>query len=401
MAQRNVWRNTRRSVVTIGAMTFSLLMMILFTSFYEGFLIKMEANIIEVEFGDIQIHNREYRDKPSIYNRIAASGEVAAALEAINYQTAERMLGSGLVVSSETSSGASLFGIDVRDDADVSQIFNRVEVGSWLKEDDPRGVVIGRLLARTLNVKVDDELILLSQAFDGSMANDLFAVRGILGSISEVTDRTGIFMLKTSFLDFYVMKDGAHRLMVRRPADIDLTGALTVVKNITHQTSLEVKSWRELSPILASMVDSALQMLQLGFLIIYVAVVILLLNAMLMAVFERVREFGILKAIGVSPGSVMLLILAEGAIQTAVAIALALMLSVPALWYLVNVGVNLGELGGISVMGMSLDPVWHGIVSSRTFSMPLTTMLVVVILGILYPAVKAARITPVEAIHHQ
>lgn len=361
----------------------------------------MEANIIEVEFGDIQIHNREYRDKPSIYNRIAASGEVAAALEAINYQTAERMLGSGLVVSSETSSGASLFGIDVRDDADVSQIFNRVEVGSWLKEDDPRGVVIGRLLARTLNVKVDDELILLSQAFDGSMANDLFAVRGILGSISEVTDRTGIFMLKTSFLDFYVMKDGAHRLMVRRPADIDLTGALTVVKNITHQTSLEVKSWRELSPILASMVDSALQMLQLGFLIIYVAVVILLLNAMLMAVFERVREFGILKAIGVSPGSVMLLILAEGAIQTAVAIALALMLSVPALWYLVNVGVNLGELGGISVMGMSLDPVWHGIVSSRTFSMPLTTMLVVVILGILYPAVKAARITPVEAIHHQ
>jgi ABC-type antimicrobial peptide transport system permease subunit len=189
--------------------------------------------------------------------------------------------------------------------------------------------------------------------------------------------------------------------VVRRPADIDLAGALKVVKNTTQQTSLEVKSWRELSPILASMVDSALQMLQLGFLVIYVAVVILLLNAMLMAVFERVREFGILKAIGVSPGSVMLLILAEGAIQTGVAIAIAFILSIPALWYLVNVGINLGELGGISVMGMSLDPVWHGTISSKTFSMPLTTMLIVVILGILYPAIKAARITPVEAIHHQ
>ena len=95
MARRNVWRNTRRSAVTIGAMTFSLLMMILFTSFYEGFLIKMEANIIEVEIGDIQIHTSEYRDKPSIYNRIIASDEVAAALEAINYQTAQRMLGTG------------------------------------------------------------------------------------------------------------------------------------------------------------------------------------------------------------------------------------------------------------------------------------------------------------------
>ena len=401
MARRNVWRNTRRSAVTIGAMTFSLLMMILFTSFYEGFLIKMEANIIEVEIGDIQIHTSEYRDKPSIYNRIIASDEVAAALEAINYQTAERMLGSGLVASSETSSGASIFGINVRDDADVSQVFNRVEAGRWLKVDDPRGVVIGRSLARTLSVKVGDELILLSQAFDGSMANDLFTVRGILGSISEVTDRAGIFMLTPSFLDFYAMQDGAHRLVVRRPADIDLAGALKVVKDTTQQTSLEVKSWRELSPILASMVDSALQMLQLGFLVIYVAVVILLLNAMLMAVFERVREFGILKAIGVSPGSVMLLILAEGAIQTGVAIAIAFILSIPALWYLVNVGVNLGELGGISVMGMSLDPVWHGTISSKTFSMPLTTMLIVVILGILYPAIKAARITPVEAIHHQ
>jgi putative ABC transport system permease protein len=401
MARRNVWRNTRRSVVTIGAMTFSLLMMILFTSFYEGFLIKMERNIIEVEFGDIQIHHSEYRDKPSIYNRIAASDKVAESLEAINYQTAERMLGSGLVASSETSSGASIFGIKVTDDAHVSQIFNRVEVGSWLDADDPRGVVIGRLLARTLNVKVGDELILLSQAFDGSMANDLYKVRGILGTISEVTDRAGLFMLTPSFLDFYAMKDGAHRLVVRRPANVDLDGALAVVKNTTHQTLLEVKSWRELSPILASMVDSALQMLQLGFLIIYVAVVILLLNAMLMAVFERIREFGILKAIGVSPGSVMLLILAEGVIQTVVAIALAFLLSIPTLWYLVNVGVNLGEMGGISVMGMVLDPVWYGTISSKTFSMPLTTMLIVVMLGISYPAIKAARITPLEAIHHQ
>jgi ABC-type antimicrobial peptide transport system permease subunit len=84
-----------------------------------------------------------------------------------------------------------------------------------------------------------------------------------------------------------------------------------------------------------------------------------------------------------------------------VAIALAFLLSIPTLWYLVNVGVNLGEMGGISVMGMVLDPVWYGTISSKTFSMPLTTMLIVVMLGISYPAIKAARITPLEAIHHQ
>ena len=400
MAWRNVWRNPRRSGVTIAAMTFSLLMMILFTSFYEGFLNKMEANIIEVEIGDIQIHERNYRNKPSIYNSIKDSEAIANTLESLNYQTSERMLGSGLVASDETSAGASIFGINIADDADVSVVFERVLHGQWLDPEAPRGVVIGRLLARTLDVDVGDEIILLSQAYDGSMANDLFSVRGILGPISEQTDRSGIFMPQQSFVDFYSSPNDAHRLVIRRPADVDLPSALADVKRATDLSILEVKSWRELSPILASMVDSALQMLQLGFLVIYVAVVILLLNAMLMAVFERVREFGILKAIGVSPVSVMLLILTEGAIQTAVAIALALILSAPALWYLVEVGINLGAIGGVSVMGMTLDPVWHGVISATTFSMPLTTMLIVVILGILYPALKAARITPLEAIHH-
>ncbi len=400
MAWRNVWRNPRRSGVTIAAMTFSLFMMILFTSFYEGFLNKMEANIIEVEIGDIQIHERNYRNKPSIYNSIKDSEAIANTLESLNYQTSERLLGSGLVASDETSAGASIFGINIADDADVSVVFERVLHGQWLDPEAPRGVVIGRLLARTLDVDVGDEIILLSQAYDGSMANDLFSVRGILGPISEQTDRSGIFMPQQSFVEFYSSRNDAHRLVIRRPADVDLPSALADVKRATDLSILEVKSWRELSPILASMVDSALQMLQLGFLVIYVAVVILLLNAMLMAVFERVREFGILKAIGVSPVSVMLLILTEGAIQTAVAIALALILSAPALWYLVEVGINLGAIGGVSVMGMTLDPVWHGVISTTTFFMPLTTMLIVVILGILYPALKAARITPLEAIHH-
>jgi len=401
MAWRNVWRNTRRSGVTIGAMAFSLLMMICTTSFYEGLIIKMEANIIEVEMGDIQIHVKDYLNKPSIYGSIEDVNDVAESLEAKRYQTSQRYLGSGLVASSETSSGAALFGVNVSDDADVSLVFERVTDGKWLDVGDPRGVVVGRLLARTLGVTIDDELVLLGQAADGSMANDLYRVRGILGSISEVTDRGGVFMLTDSFVDFYAMWGEAHRLVVRRPVGTELPEALAEVKKITDGQALDIKSWRELSPILATMVDSALQLLQLGFLVIYVAVVILLLNAMLMAIFERIREFGIMKAIGVSPGSVLQLILIEGAIQALVAVVLAFILSIPALWYLVNVGIDLGSLGGVSVMGMSLDPVWKGVVSVKTFTMPLTTMLVIVVLGILYPAIKAARITPLEAIHHQ
>ncbi len=401
MAWRNVWRNTRRSGVTIAAMTFSLFMMICVTSFYEGMLKKMEAKITDVEIGDIQIHDPSYRNNPSIYNSMAASTNVADKLESIDYQTAERLLGSGLVASDETSSGAAIFGLSLNDDADVSLVFERISDGDWLSESDPHGVVVGRLLARSLSVSVGDELVLLSQAYDGSMANDLFTVRGILSSISEVTDRGGVFMLDSTFRDFYALEGGAHRLVVKRPKGVELDQALIDVKLATANQELEVKSWRELSPILASMIDSALQLIQVGFLIIYLAVVILLLNAMLMAVFERVREFGILKAIGVGPASVLSLILLEGAIQALVAIVLAFLLCIPALWFLTDVGINMTLLSGVSVMGLSFDPIWTGVVTARTIYMPLTTMLVIVVLGVLYPALKAARITPLEAIHHQ
>ncbi len=401
MAWRNVWRNTRRSGVTIAAMTFSLFMMICVTSFYEGMLKKMEAKITDVEIGDIQIHDPSYRNNPSIYNSMAASTNVADKLESIDYQTAERLLGSGLVASDETSSGAAIFGLSLNDDADVSLVFERISDGDWLSESDPHGVVVGRLLARSLSVSVGDELVLLSQAYDGSMANDLFTVRGILSSISEVTDRGGVFMLGSTFRDFYALEGGAHRLVVKRPKGVELDQALIDVKLATANQELEVKSWRELSPILASMIDSALQLIQVGFLIIYLAVVILLLNAMLMAVFERVREFGILKAIGVGPASVLSLILLEGAIQALVAIVLAFLLCIPALWFLTDVGINMTLLSGVSVMGLSFDPIWTGVVTARTIYMPLTTMLVIVVLGVLYPALKAARITPLEAIHHQ
>ncbi len=401
MAWRNVWRNTRRSGVTIAAMTFSLLMMTCVTSFYEGMLVRMESKITDVEMGDIQIHNPDYRNSPSLYKHMQASKSVAGSLERANYQTAERLLGSGLVASDETSAGAAIFGLDVDEDADVSLVFERISEGDWLRESDPRGVVIGRALARTLNISVGDELVVLSQAYDGSMANDLFRVRGILSSISEVTDRGGIFMLSATFRDFYVLQGGAHRLVVKRPDDVELDQALLDVKRVTLNQELEVKSWRELSPILASLIDSALQLMQIGFLIIYVAVVILLLNAMLMAVFERVREFGILKAIGVGPASVLALILMEGVIQTLIAITLAVLLSAPALWFIVNVGFDIQALSGVAMMGMSFDPIWTGVFTAKTIYMPLSTMLIVVLLGIFYPAIKAARITPLEAIHHQ
>ena len=163
---------------------------------------------------------------------------------------------------------------------------------------------------------------------------------------------------------------------------------------------LDVKTWRELMPTMASLIDSTRSIVQIVFYVVYVVIAILVLNAMLMAVFERIREFGVLKAIGVSPGTVVTIIVAESALQTALAITIGLALSVPGLWYLTSVGIDTGALGGISLMGVAFNQIWYAVVTPYTFWGPVLALVVMVFLAVLYPAAKAARISPIDAMRH-
>ena len=131
--------------------------------------------------------------------------------------------------------------------------------------------------------------------------------------------------------------------------------------------------------------------------IVYAAIGIVVLNAMLMAVFERVREFGVLKAIGVGPRGVMTLILLEAGLQTIVATGIAVVVAIPTSWYFSTIGIDLSSLGNISVMGMAWDPIWRMSVTSEAFVTPIVTLFVIVGLAVFYPAVRAALISPVEA----
>ncbi len=154
-------------------------------------------------------------------------------------------------------------------------------------------------------------------------------------------------------------------------------------------------------PTLASMVESVRGLMLTVFFIVYIAVAILILNAMLMAVFERIREIGVLKALGFGPVQVMGLILSESAIQTIISILLGLILSIPNLWYLSNSGINMGTLGGMSIMGLAVDPVWRGVVNVNTFISPVLILIIIVFFAVLYPSLKATWIRPMEAIRHQ
>ncbi len=399
LAWRNVWRNTRRSLATMAAMGIGLFVIVLYSGLVTGYLNGLETGALDLGIGDGQVHADGYREKPSLYLSIAGGAELVEALEAEGFEAAPRLLGVGLGAGEDNSSGVRIVGIDVEADADIGEVQERVASGTWLSPDD-RGVVLGRRVAENLHLEVGGELVILSQGADGSMANDLYEVRGVLGPVNEGIDRGGVFMTEAAFRELMVFPEGFHEIIFRIPAGAELEAATSRAASKAAE-GVEVASWRTLNPGLSSMLQSAEGAMAVMMGIIYIAVGIVVLNAMLMAVFERIREFGVLKAIGFGPAKVFRLIMLETAIQAMFAVGTAIVLSLPANYYLSTVGIDMRNFGNMSVMGVAFDPIWKSIVSVDTYLRPTLSLLVIIGLSVLYPAARAALLRPLDAIRHQ
>jgi len=399
MAWRNVWRNRRRTQVTVAAMSLALLTTILYSALLEGYIEGMERNILDLELGDVQVFAGDYRNNPSIYTTIEEPEALLGRLDGAGFAAAGRLLAYGLAAGEDSSAGASFRGLDVARDVEVSEISNRLARGRWLDEADPKGVVVGRGLVRALGLDLGGELLVITQGADGSMAYELYVVRGVLRAISDAIDRTGVFMVDESFRELMTMPEGVHQIIVRRPPDLEIDVALARIQTLAMQH--DVKSWRQLVPTLASMLDSARSAVVMMGVIIYLAIAILILNAMLMAVFERIRELGVLKALGFNPVSLFGLVLIESAIQTMLAIGVGVALGIPGLLYLAHVGIDLGAMAGTSIMGIAIDPMWRAVIRPHVFTTPILMLAVIVLLAAVYPAMKAALLNPVEAMRHR
>jgi putative ABC transport system permease protein len=419
MAWRNVWRNYRRSAITIAAMTLALFVELVYSGLVAGLVHGMEEDATAYELGDVEIFVDGYLTKPSLYDAVPNQQVVLEKLDRAGYRAAARLFGGGLAAAGELSAGVRLVGIDPKRDAEAMDLHLAVAEGKWLDAADPTGVVVGRGLARTLGVGLGDEVVVLSQAADGSPASELYRVRGILMSVAAGMDRSGILMTEAAFRELMVFPTGAHTIFVRKPRDVPLDEAAAAVRAITGLGSpgtptparsalgadappdVRVMTWKQVNPFLAQYIDSVGAVIVVVYFIVYVAVAILILNAMLMAVFERIREFGVLKAIGYGPLRVLGMMVAEGMLQAAVATVCGFVLAAPAMWYVQVHGIDVGSLGGLQMAGLTMPPVWKGYYTWETMQVPVLMLFFVVFCAVLYPAAKAAWIRPVEAIHHQ
>jgi putative ABC transport system permease protein len=400
IAMRNLARNKRRTIITSSAMSFALAIMIVYSGLSEGFVRKFEENAISLDMSNIQIHAMDYRSDPSIYCWIDDTEDILTRLDKAGYHASPRWNGFALAAGKLTSAGVRIRGVNTLRESDVTDLYRHIHKGSWLLKGKMKEVVIGRKLAKTLNVDIGDEIVLLGQASDGSMANDIYFVRGVLKTVSAGIDRAGFFMTEAAFRDLLAYTGGAHEIAVRIPATESLDEAASIVTSLAPDD--ETMTWRQLAPALSQLLESSDVSLYFMYIIAYAAIGMVTLNAMLMAVFERIREFGIMKAVGVSPFQITGMIFLESLFQTALASFIGIAVGLPASLYLRDHGIDLTQFGeGIAISGVAMDPIWSTIVTANTVIMPIVFMAAIVALAVIYPGFKAAMVRPVKAIYHR
>ena len=400
LAYRNIWRRKLRAVTTIGAMAFAGGIMIFYSSLTAGMLEALERNLIIMNMGDAQIHKQGYRSDPDLYTRVMEHESILEALDASGFNASPRLFGFGLVAHEHNSAGVSIMGVDIEREKTVTQTYRHLMSGQWLDESDPKGVVLGRKLAKILNVELGGELVLVSQAADGSMANDLYHVRGTLKGVGDAVDRGSLFMTQQSLRDFMYIPDGVHEIVIiRKDRNEPLDRAMERISSAAG--GYEAKSWKELQPMMSELLEISDSSMIVMVLIMYAAVGMVTLNAMLMSVFERIREFGIMKALGLGPLPIMSIVILEAMFQVVIACCLAMAFGIPLSLYYEKHGINFSALGeGVSLGGVTWDPTIYCHLNQTAVTTPMAALVVIVLLAVIYPGVKAAVIRPVEAIHH-
>lgn len=399
LAWRNVWRNGRRAAVVITAVAVGIAGVVLSMAINYGMVIQMVENAISNELGHIQVHAPGFIDNPELARHLtdgARRGE--ALLDALTEveSWAPRVRAQGLLFSARASAGVRLVAIDPLREAEVSRLSASMVEGAYL-DGDRRRVLIGANLARRLHVGVGSKVVLSVQDLAGDLTGEAFRVGGLFQTASSEIDRGTIYVRIDEAQKLLALGDGISELVVVAKDDRHLP-ALQAELQSRLGDSVEVQTWEELQPFLVYIVDMMDQMAWWTYLGVFIAMAFGIANVLLMAVYERTREIGVVRSIGMSGRRVVLMVLLESMLLTLLGLFLGFAGALAGVWTLRD-GIDLSSFAeGLSFMGIGTRIVPR--VRSFDLMVPTVVAILTALLSSLWPAIRAARVKPAEALRH-
>ncbi len=396
LAWRSVWRQRRRSLILLAAITLGVWAMIAMAALFRGWLEGQVSNEIDNLTGHVQIHAPGFRDDPALEHSMAPPSTALSSILDGRQVThwASRVRVPAVIVSERESAGVTLVGIQPQRERGLSFIGDAVKQGRYLDSPDDAGLLLGRKLAERLETGLGKRVVIMSQGQGSTIADRGFRVVGIFDADIKTMETGFVFIgLKTAqrLLD---VGDRISELALKAHRYDDLD---TLVADLRAAApGEEVLPWLELEPLLKVMLKVTDGFMYIWYLVVFLAMSFGLINTLLMAVFERTREIGLLMALGMRPAAILAQVLLESILLLVLGLVLGNALTGLTLWALHD-GIDLSRFAeGLAMLGYS--PVIYPALIPRD---AVAANLIVILLGVaasLYPAWRAARTVPVEAL---
>lgn len=396
---RNVLRNRRRSLITIASIAVGVAALTFLWGFVDGMNRQMVENTTRYFAGDVQVHLKGYHGDPSLDRAIGAADPLLDALRGDPAVAAAspRLEGKALASRGDKSRGVMVVGVDPAIEPSVTDLFKAVIDGAALDSGTAGGVLIGEKLAESLDVKAGQDIVLVGQAYDGSVASTRLLVRGVFRTQIDELDGYLAVVPLAMMREFLVAPGGATAIALRLRDRAALAQAQATLSQRLGEL-YEVVGWPALLPMVAVSVRYHEVMGYVVLAIFFVVVAAGVANPVLMAVLERTREFGIMLAIGTSQARLLRLVLYEAMLLGAFGLLFGNAIGLAATATFGRLGINLSAFeAGLRTMPGLADIVYPVVQPERSLMISLLVFGITALVA-LYPAAKAARLDPVAAI---
>lgn len=409
LAWRNLWRHRKRTLITLSSIAIGFGLAVLSIGIGDGSHNSLIRNAIKLGEGHLTIQPRGYIEAPANHKYLADGSNLYKKLATLNLPAKIEPRISLQVLSStaNNSVGAALEGLSSLSDPRVEMLKPLLIKGAWLKPDDHRGIVIGEGMARKLKARIGSKVVLMAGKKGGDSQAQLGRVRAIFDS--QVTEMDDYLILSNiEFARSFLVGEGADKTkqpVTRIAIFLNDPEALPhwkeKIKPLVENKNVIAMDWQEMMPQLVQfiIIDDAGNYVFL--ILILIMVVFGVLNTVLMSVLERTREFGLLRALGLSRRSLLMLVFCESLLMGLLAIIFGWTVGGSIHLYFAQHGIDFTELmgeGANVMMGAVMDPVIYTELSWDRVTQLTSIIFIVTLASGIYPAIKAARVTPVEAL---
>jgi ABC-type lipoprotein release transport system permease subunit len=402
LAWRNIWRNKRRSFLTFAAIVFAALSAIAMRGIQNGTFALNIKNAVELFSGYIQIQKKGYLDNPTLNSSFDINKDIVYALKntdgVINYSP--RIYSDGLICFKNNSSGVSIMGIEPEAEKKVTTFLENIDSGRFFDSDSSNEIVLGSKLMKNLDAKIGDEVILLSQGYEGTLGNQKFIISGTVRLGAQEMESAVAFMGIKSAQTLLGM---GNRVSVIAIKAADIEHLQQVKYSLTQKVNnpeLSVLLWNEVNPEMQQQINlsDVRGILFSGILIVIVAFGIL--NTVLMSVTERFREFGVILSIGMPQVKLTYLIYIETIFITLLGLLAGNLLGYAVnYYYVIHPIVFGGELKKLYEMYHYL-PLAQSSVQFSIFLNVSLSIIIISLLACIYPAYRVYKLEPLKGIRH-